>query len=113
LKGNNYDVDHVLPYSVWFNNDLWNMLPADRILNQQKKKNKVPSPELIEKRADVIKSYWDQYMQQWPIQFKSQLEVSLTGANIPQEKLIGAAIESLCRKSYYLIYDRGHVQFNI
>ncbi len=28
LKGNNYDVDHVLPFSIWFNNDLWNMLPT-------------------------------------------------------------------------------------
>ena len=113
LKGTNYDVDHVLPYSVWFNNDLWNMLPADRILNQQKKKHKIPAPELIEKRADVIKLYWNQYMEKWPIQFKSQLEVSLTGPNILPEELIDAAIESLCQKSHYLIYDRGHEQFDI
>ncbi len=113
LLTNNYDVDHMLPYSVWFNNDLWNMLPTDRKLNQQQKKAKIPSPELITKRADVIKSYWKQYKQQWPIQFREQIEISLTGPNRQEDKLSDFAIEALCKKSHYLIYDRGHQEFNL
>ena len=113
LTRNLYDVDHVLPYSVWFNNDLWNMLPTDRIVNQQKKKHKIPSPQLIQKRADAIKSYWCQYIQQWPEQFKSQIEVSLIGPNIVTEKIADTAIEALCQKSHYLIFDRGHERFDL
>jgi len=113
LHNSNYDVDHVLPYSIWFNNDLWNMLPTDRALNQNQKKAKIPTPELIEKRADTIKLYWEQYLQEWPIQFKNQIEVALTGPNLDKDQLTDFAIEALCEKSHYLIYDRGHQAFNL
>ena len=113
LRGDNYDVDHVLPFSVWLNNDLWNMLPTDRKLNQQQKKTKIPAPKLIEKRAEVIKHYWDQYITKWPTLFKAQVELSLAGPQVSPERLADAAIESLCKKSHYLIYDRGHEKFNV
>jgi len=111
LKDNNYDVDHVLPFSIWFNNDLWNMLPSDRALNQQKKKDKIPTPQLIEQRSDIIKRYWGQYAQSWPQLFRSQMELSLCGKRATDEQLFSAAIESLCQKCHYLIFDRGHEQF--
>lgn len=112
LTGNSYDVDHVLPFSVWFNNDLWNMLPTNRQLNQQKKKHKIPTPQLVEARAESITSYWEQYMLTWPIQFKRELELALTGPDLSQEKLYDAGIEALCKKCHYLIYDRGHEAFS-
>lgn len=113
LSGKNYDVDHVLPFSVWFNNDLWNMLPTDKNLNQKKKRDKIPTRKLIEKRADIIMNYWDDYQQAMPLLFKSQIETSLVGTNVPKEKELETAIESLCRKSDYLILDRGHASFNM
>jgi len=113
LKDKNYDVDHVLPFSVWFNNDLWNMLPTDRILNQQKKKAKIPTRRLIEKRADIIMNYWNDYQKAMPLLFKSQIEVALIGKEIAEDKALDIAIESLCTKSDYLIHDRGHEAFNI
>ena len=36
LKGD-YNVDHVIPYSVWGNSDLWNMLPCLPRLNNEKR----------------------------------------------------------------------------
>ncbi len=33
LHGKQFDVDHLLPYSIWGNNDLWNLLPADKKIN--------------------------------------------------------------------------------
>lgn len=113
LKGNSYDVDHVLPFSVWFNNDLWNMLPTDRSLNQHKKKAKIPTRQLIEKRADSIIYYWNEYQKVMPLLFKSQIEVALIGTEIVEDKILDRAIESLCQKSDYLIYDRGHEAFDI
>jgi len=112
LNDNNYDVDHVLPFSVWFNNDLWNMLPTDRVLNQNRKKAKIPTRKLIENRADTIIGYWNNYQQAMPLLFKSQIEVALVGKNIAEDKILDTAIESLCKKSDYLIYDRGHEAFN-
>ncbi|WP_048145888.1 HNH endonuclease domain-containing protein [Methanoplanus limicola] len=51
-------VDHMIPFSVWKNNDLWNLLPALNSVNS-KKSDKIPSPALIEKRSDAITGYWD------------------------------------------------------
>jgi hypothetical protein len=48
-----YDIDHIIPFSVWKNNDLWNLLPAQKQLNQQKR-DRIPAGELIEKRSDLI-----------------------------------------------------------
>ncbi|WP_457626248.1 HNH endonuclease [Persephonella sp.] len=47
------NVDHVIPFSIWKNNDLWNLLPAHKDINL-KKKDKIPSPELITKRSNKI-----------------------------------------------------------
>lgn len=113
LIGEKYDVDHLLPFSVWFNNDLWNMLPSDKALNQHKKRDKIPTRKLIEKRGDVIIDYWSNYQQAMPLLFKSQMEVALIGKDIQENTMLDIAVESLCKKSDYLIYDRGHEPFNI
>lgn len=111
LVGNAYDVDHVLPFSVWNNNDLWNMLPTNKKVNQIQKKTKIPSQKLIERRADVIKMYWKLYMKQWPELFKSQVKIALIGNESELE--FDNMIESLCKKSHYLIVDRGHDKFDL
>ncbi len=37
-----YDLDHLLPLAVYPVNELWNLLPVDRVFNQQVKRDKVP-----------------------------------------------------------------------
>lgn len=112
LKNSSYDVDHVLPYSVWFNNDIWNLLPSDKKVNNTKS-DKIPSIKLIEKRADIIKYYWQFYHQRFGDLFSNQINVSLTGVSSNYNTLYDDAIESLCKKCNYLIYDRGHESFDI
>lgn len=107
LNGNQYDIDHVLPYALWGNNDMWNLLPADKKVNNTKR-DKVPEPELIKKRSDVIIKYWEKYSSLMPVKFERQMQISLGEYNDMSQ-----AIESLCNKCHYLIYDRGHIGFNI
>jgi CRISPR/Cas system Type II protein with McrA/HNH and RuvC-like nuclease domain len=38
-----YDIDHIIPFTIWKNNDLWNLLPARPDFNNQKR-DKIPSP---------------------------------------------------------------------
>ena len=52
------DVDHVLPFSVARNNDLWNLLPASRTINQKQKRDLVPSPALIMQQRDSFFDNW-------------------------------------------------------
>lgn len=53
-----YEVDHVLPFSLWRNNDLWNLLPAAAAINRAKA-DRLPTNSLLRKRKGVILEYWD------------------------------------------------------
>lgn len=53
----NFDIDHVIPFSLWRNNDLWNILPCDSAVNREKK-DMLPTRQLLLKRKDIIVDYW-------------------------------------------------------
>ena len=53
-----FDVDHVIPFDLWHNNDIWNLLPASKTANG-KKSNKLPSTEILRSRKDCIVGYWE------------------------------------------------------
>lgn len=110
IDDNKKDIDHILPYSVWGNNDFWNLLPSDRELNQKHKKDKIPTSKLIEKRADIIIDYWKIYDKELSKIFQSQLKASLINDSVFNYE---NAIKSLCIKSDYLIKDRGYSGFEI
>lgn len=40
LHSDSYEVDLVIPFSLWHNNDLWNLLPADSKVNRQNGKRR-------------------------------------------------------------------------
>lgn len=42
-----YDLDHLLPLSFYPVNELWNLLPVDRIFNQHIKRDRLPSAERL------------------------------------------------------------------
>lgn len=105
---NQIDIDHIIPYSIWGNNDLWNLLPANKKVNQQQKKAKIPNPELLEKCKENIFEYWNFYNQEETI-FKSQMEISLTGniKFLSDEELFERSYFQLINKCEYLISIRN------
>ena len=52
-----FDVDHALPYALFHNNDLWNLLPADKKINNAKR-DKVPAPKFLSERRDALVDQW-------------------------------------------------------
>lgn len=102
------DIDHMLPYSIWHNNDLWNLLPTDPKVNN-KKRDKIPSPELIKSSQNSIIEYWSLYKQKMPEVFRYQVKTSLGSDADHMQSLITRVIE----KADYLIYDRGLQDFSI
>jgi len=52
-----YDIDHVIPFSLWHNNDMWNLLPADPKVNNHKR-DSLPSRELLYSRKEILIHYW-------------------------------------------------------
>jgi len=106
-----YDVDHLIPFSVWKNNDLWNLLPSQATTNSQKR-DKIPSPDLIEKRKDLILYYWDLINQNQAVRFQKEMQVTLLGNN-PFSSWQQTAIKQLQSSCGYLISNRGYDEWDI
>ena len=57
LDGRHFAVDHVIPFALWGNNDLWNLLPAHPAVNGEKS-DRLPSGELLMSRRPEILANW-------------------------------------------------------
>jgi hypothetical protein len=106
-----YDVDHVIPFSVWKNNDLWNLLPAHPTFNNRKR-NKIPAIDLIEKQKYLILHYWEIIHENEPHRFEKEIQISLLG-NYPFCDWKKIAINQLQKSCIYLINTRGNEEWKI
>jgi len=52
-----FDIDHAMPFSLWRNNELWNLFPADPAINSDKS-DKLPTYGLLNRRRDAIIECW-------------------------------------------------------
>ena len=104
-----YDVDHMIPFSAWKNNDLWNLLPSQATTNNQKR-DKIPSVDLIERRKDLILHYWELINENQSQRFKKEIQVALLGNN-PFSAWQKTAIKQLQSSCNYLISNRGYEEW--
>lgn len=81
LKGT-LAVDHAIPFALWGNNDLWNLVPADRKVNLSKS-DKLPASELLEESKPRIVASWDVLRVRLPEAFGRQAQ-ALTGEPLPK-----------------------------
>lgn len=75
-KIESFDIDHMIPWTIWRNNDLWNLLPTDPKVNNQKR-DMLPNPSLIKAQYESIKRYWDIYEEAFPNLFRKQIQKGL------------------------------------
>lgn len=75
-KLDEYAVDHMIPWSIWRNNDLWNLLPCSPKLNLQKS-DSLPHPELVVANFDAIETFWEKYARAYPELFESQIKAAI------------------------------------
>lgn len=54
------DIDHCLPFSAWACNDLWNLLPAHRTLNQREKRERLVAAATLAAAKSAILAWWDE-----------------------------------------------------
>ena len=55
--GNNFHIDHIIPFSLWGNNDLWNLVPVSATENINKS-DKLPTLELLYSVKDRLNNHW-------------------------------------------------------
>lgn len=101
----NYDIDHLIPFSVWKNNDLWNLLPSDSRINNQKR-DKIPAPEIIERQKNLILDYWGIIFESQSQRFQKEIQVALLG-NHSFDSWKNIGISQLQNSCNYLIENRG------
>lgn len=78
LKGHAYEIDHCFPWSYWFNNDLWNLMPTTTTANGRKS-NSLPSGVLMIESRDRVLNWWDMAFvgRDYESQFYMEAEASL------------------------------------
>jgi len=52
------DIDHCIPFSLWTNNDLWNLLPSKPSANRSKG-DRLPSANAMGNSKELILKWWD------------------------------------------------------
>jgi hypothetical protein len=52
------DIDHLFPWWAWPCGDLWNLLPAHRVVNQRHKRDRLPSAAALVGAEERILSWW-------------------------------------------------------
>lgn len=57
LNENRFDIDHAMPFSLWRNNELWNLFPVASSINSQKS-DKLPTYSMLHRRRDSIIECW-------------------------------------------------------
>jgi SAM-dependent methyltransferase len=70
-----FEIDHCFPWSRWFNNDLWNLLPTSRTINSQKRE-RLPSTTTMHRARDRILQWWEMAYGQEPLRYQFQTEAA-------------------------------------
>lgn len=105
------NIDHLIPFSVWKNNDLWNLLPATPKVNNQKR-DKIPSPDIIERQKNLILDYWEIIYENQTNRFQKEMQVALLG-NHSFSTWKNNGISQLQNSCTYLIENRGFEEWKI
>lgn len=90
---NGYAVDHLIPFSLWHCNDLWNLMPADARVNGAKS-DQLPARSLLFRRKDAIVFYWEKMRARHEQRFVNELR-NLTAAASGSQSWQNAAFGNL------------------
>lgn len=94
IQRSGYQVDHVIPYALWHNNDLWNLLPASTSANRAKS-DKLPTRELMRKRRPLVLDYWSASREAFPHRFAAEARAQLGAAEPSLDHLFDFLLEAV------------------
>ncbi len=63
-----FDVDHAIPFALWQDSSLWNLFPAAKTVNNQKR-DRLPSREIVRRRSERIIENWRSLSREFPSRF--------------------------------------------
>jgi hypothetical protein len=95
-KLKDYDLDHAIPYSLWRNNALWNLFPANKKVNNDKR-DKLPERSFLTSREKRIREYWDRCYETEPQLFNREL-LTLSGTSNYNTQTSGELFRLFCEQ---------------
>ncbi len=84
LRHYSFVVDHLIPFSLWYNNDLWNLLPTSRKINSSKSDRLISRQSLLRSK-DLIIYYWEIMCRNSDRRFTVEINRSLLRSSIGME----------------------------
>lgn len=100
-----FAVDHVIPFSLWHCNELWNLMPCDARVNLGKS-DQLPRRELLFRRRDQLVHYWERLRERHENRFTREV-VRFTGRQNLSGNWQGAAFDSLVEAIEVTAAQRG------
>ena len=58
-----YDLDHIIPVSIYPYNELWNLVPSDPEFNQRKKRDRLPNEKRLSIAENRLATTYNMYYQ--------------------------------------------------
>ncbi|MGM0607445.1 MAG: methyltransferase domain-containing protein [Candidatus Muiribacteriota bacterium] len=101
-----YDIDHMIPFSLWKNNDLWNLLPARPDINHRKR-DKLPTNRLLLKNKEIIINYWELYKKLNPMRFQYEAQ-RISGNNFRKNNWENALFSTVVEAIEITSVQRGY-----
>jgi hypothetical protein len=106
LSQNRFDVDHAIPFSIWKNNDLWNLLPSHPKINHQKR-DRIVTLSILRSSKERIIQYWKILYQEAPLRFQNELRRTLLGNKPTLENWESHAFSTLSEAVETIALQRG------
>jgi hypothetical protein len=75
------------------------------------KRDRIPSLALLQRRKPALLAYWRALMEEYPKQFASEVNMSLTGRSYDSQRLVEEAFKGLEEKTRFLIEYRGYPEW--
>jgi SAM-dependent methyltransferase len=101
-----FAVDHTVPFSIWHNNDLWNLLPSAPKANGAKS-DKLVTKQLLFKQRDPIIHYWEVLKTAAEIRFYTEIDRSLVRGSYSPQNWQQPAFAGLVENVESLALQRG------
>jgi SAM-dependent methyltransferase len=106
LNGSRFDVDHIIPFALWHNNDLWNLVPSDQKVNNRKR-DKIITRDTLYQCEDRIIHYWRIQNDTYPERFQSEVSRTLLGRQMPRNNWEKPTISALAEAVELVAIQRG------
>ena len=101
------NIDHVLPFAHFLNNDIWNLLPSRSEVNNRKR-DKIPSSYQLNISKDLIIHYWSDLHRNFPEKFSSETNIGLrSNIDFAHNNWHLPLFDALRTKAKFLIEIRG------